>query len=111
MSKTLKNIGPSICARKTRHAQSHSPAAVTTTESTLLDAELETFASKVAGVGTQNVPWLLPNENVWLWVKQAVYTNGLVAKQTNKIENGDEISSQVSLKTCTKKNFTHQAKT
>ena len=111
MSKTLKKEGPSICARKTCHAQSHSPAAVATTESTLLDAELETFAPKVACVSTQNVPWLFPNENIWLWVKQAVYTNGLVAKKTDKIESDDKISSQVSLKTCTKRNFTHQAKT
>ena len=66
MSKTLKKEGHSICARKTRHAQSHSPTAVATTESTLLDAELETFAPKVAGVSTQNVPWLLPNKNIWL---------------------------------------------
>ena len=42
MSKTLEKEGPSICARKTRHTHCHSPTAVATTESTLLDPQLET---------------------------------------------------------------------
>ena len=46
MSKTLKEKGPSICARKTRHTHTHALTAVATTESTLLDAEFETFAPK-----------------------------------------------------------------
>ena len=62
---------------------------------------------KVVGVSTPIVLQHLPNENIWFWVKQAVYTNGLVAKKNNKIESSDKISSQESLKTCTKKNFTH----
>ena len=44
MSKTLEKEGPSICARKTWHTHCHSPTAVATTESTLLDPQLETFA-------------------------------------------------------------------
>ena len=35
----------------------------------------------VTGVSTPNVPWLLPNENIWLLVKLAVYTNDLVVKR------------------------------
>ena len=56
------------------------------------------------GVSAPNVPQHLPNENIWLWVLHAqggVY-KWLGGKKTDKIESSDKISSQESLKTCTK---------
>ena len=54
--------------------------AVATTESTIFDAQLENVSNKVLSDTTPNVPWRLPSENIWLWVKQAVCRNGLEAE-------------------------------
>ena len=54
---------------------------VSTTESTMLDAQPENVSNKVLSVTTPNEPLSLPNENIWLWVKQAMYRNGLEAEK------------------------------
>ena len=111
MSKTLKKEGTSICARKTRHTHSHSPTAVATTESTLLVVELDTFAHK--GRWCQHTK-CTPASSKWKYLvvgeAGSVY-KWLGGKKSDKIESTDKISSQESLKSCTKRNFTHQAKT
>ena len=54
--------------------------AVATTESTMFDAQPENVSNEVLSGTTRNEPWRLPNENIWLWVKQAVRRNGLEAE-------------------------------
>ena len=54
--------------------------AVATTESTMFDAQPENVSNEVLSGTTPNEPWRLPNENIWLWVKQAVRRNGLEAE-------------------------------
>ena len=46
----------------------------------MLDAQPENVSNKVVRVTTPNEPYRLPNENIWLWVKQAVCRNGLEAE-------------------------------
>ena len=108
MSKTLKKKGASICARKTRHTRSHTPPwmVLATTESTMLVAELETFARKGRWCQhTKLCPGFFQMKICGCrWSRQCISTNGLVAKKkTDKIESSDKISSQESLKTCTDK--------
>ena len=103
MSKTLEKEGSSICARKTRRTHCHSPTAVATTESTLPDPKLETFAPD--GRWCQHTK-CAPATSEWKYlvvgVARSVY-RWLGGKKTDKIESSDKISSQESLKTCTKK--------
>ena len=54
---------------------------VSTTESTMLDDQPENVSNKVLSVTTPNEPLSLPNKNIWLWVKQAMYRNGLEAEK------------------------------
>ena len=54
--------------------------AVATTKSTMFDAQPEYVFNEVLSDTTPNEPWRFPNENIWLWVKQAVCRNGLEAE-------------------------------
>ena len=84
MSKTLEKEGPSIVQGKLDKLIATLPQQWQQQRAHCWILSWKLLPQKVVGISTPNVPQHLPNENVWLWVWQGVYTKDLVAKKVTR---------------------------